>query len=272
MGEREGAPRKELVYAVTATNELISFNAGQPGKLLSHKPLIGLQPNENVAGIDYRVAKGMLYAVGTGNRLYLIDTGTGAAKQVGTEPFAISLSGSEFGIDVNPTVDRIRVVSDTGQNMRVHPDTGAVVDGNPNQDGVQGDGTLTYAAGDINAGRQPAVVAAGYTYNKQDEKITTNFAIDAKQGVLVTMGSREGRTPAVSPNSGQLYTVGPLGIGEFERASFDIADINNAAFAAVTKAGAKNSSWYEIDLETGKARLLGMIGGGEPIRGIAIEP
>ena len=38
---------------------------------------------------------------------------------------------------------------------------------------LQIDGRLAYAPGDAGAGRTPGVVAAGYTYNKVNEKITT---------------------------------------------------------------------------------------------------
>lgn len=272
MGEPEGQPRKELVFAVTDSNRLISFNAGQPRKILSAKALTGLQPSEAVLGIDYRVHRGVLYALGSTGRLYTIDVDTGAVKQVGQGAFAVPLAGSEFGFDFNPTVDRIRVASDSGQNLRLHPDTGAVVDGNPNAAGVQIDGALAYAPGDRNAGQKPHIVAAAYTYNKVDEKITTNFAIDAKLDVLVMQGSREGRTPAVSPNTGQLFTVGSLGVGESARAAFDIADVTNAAFAAFTKSGASASRFYLIDLETGRATFLGTIGVNEPVRGISVEP
>jgi hypothetical protein len=42
-----------------------------------------------------------------------------------------------FPIDFNPVVDRIRIMSDAGQNLRVHPDTGAVVADSP-RDGERG--------------------------------------------------------------------------------------------------------------------------------------
>ncbi|WP_199724863.1 DUF4394 domain-containing protein [Noviherbaspirillum saxi] len=270
--EPVGAMRKETVYAVTSSNQLISFNAGQPQKLLSRKPLNGLQNGETITGIDYRVVKGWLYALGSSVRLYRITPSSGAVQMIGSGPIAVSLTGTEFGVDFNPTVDRIRIVSNSGQNLRVHPDTGAVVDGDPNTPGVQLDGNLAYSGTDPNAGKKPAAVAAAYTYNKQDEKITTNFAIDAAQGMLVTQGTREGKGPAISPNTGQLLSVGPLGIGAFERASFDIADISGAAFTAITRSGEKSSSWYEIDLDSGKASMIGKIDSGEPVVGIAIEP
>lgn len=267
----DGPLRKESVVAVTASNQLIRFNAGQPSRILSTVALTGLQPSETVLGIDFRIAKGQLYALGSSGRLYRIDAATGSATAVGTQPIS-SLAGNEFGVDFNPTVDRVRVVSDSGLNMRLHPDTGAQVDGNPTLDGVQTDGPLAYAAGDVNAGKTPSVTAAAYTYNKTNDKITTNYAIDAAAGALVTQGTLEGATPAVSPNTGQLRTVGALGAGSFRSAAFDIADLSGVAYAALTDANAKASRWVEIDLKTGAATALGVIGGGEPVRGAAVEP
>ncbi|MBN9204405.1 DUF4394 domain-containing protein [Methylibium petroleiphilum] len=269
--EAPGPLARETIVAVDTSQQLLRFNAGQPQKLLDRRALTGLQPGERVLGIDYRVARGQLFALGSSGRLYRIDTATAAATPVGA-PLAVALRGSEFGVDFNPTVDRLRVASDAGQNLRLHPDTGAVVDADPKADGLQIDGPLAYDAADVNAGRSPAVVAAGYTYNKQDEKLTTNFAIDARQGVLVTQGSREGVQPVVSPNTGRLLTVGPLNAGAFERASFDISDVDNTAYAALTAHDARSSRWVRIDLATGAATPLGSITGGQPVVGIAIEP
>lgn len=270
--EEQGSVRKEVVYAVTAANNLVKFNAGQPGKILSRIPLTGLQYEETVAGIDYRVAKGWLYLLGSSGRLYRIDTASGAVRMIGTEPVAMLPAGTEAGFDFNPTVDRVRLVTSDGQNMRLHPDTGSLVDSDPNSPGIQVDGRLAYAAGDVHAGRPAFIVAAAYTYNKNDEKITTNFAIDGSRGTLVTQGSREGKLPAVSPNTGQLFTVGNLGLGPIGKTSMDIADLSGIAYMAAARSGATDSSWFEIDLATGKAKLIGKVGTSEPIVGIAIEP
>lgn len=269
--EAEGPPRKENMVALTEGGSLVRFNAGQPQKVTVIGSVKGLQGGENLVGIDYRVNRGVLFGLGSAGRIYTIDAKTAEAKAVGTAPLAIALSGSEFGFDFNPTVDRIRIVSDSGQNLRAHPDTGAAVDGNPNQEGVQPDGPLAYAASDRNAGTKPRVVAAGYTYNKQNDKITTNYAIDAATGSLVMQGTKEGATPAVSPNTGQLFTVGSLGVAPFARASFDIADVNNAAFAAINHDGAARTRFYLVDLDSGKATFIGTVGG-ERLRGVAIEP
>jgi hypothetical protein len=269
--EVEGPPRKETLVGLTEGNRLVRFNAGQPQKATVVGAVKGLQSGESIVGIDYRVARGILFALGSTGRLYTIDARTAQASAVGGAPLAIALSGSEFGFDFNPAVDRIRIVSDGGQNFRGHPDTGAAVDSDANAPGVQGDGKLAFASSDANAGKAPRVVAAGYTYNKQNEKITTNYAIDAATGSLVMQGSKEGATPAVSPNTGQLFTVGALGIGSFSRASFDISDVNNAAYLGADVEGRRGTRIYSVDLATGKATFIGTVGG-EKLRGLAIEP
>ena len=268
VSESAGTPARETIHAVTASNQLLAFNAGQPQKILSRRALTGLREGDRLVGIDYRVAKGQLFGLGRSGQLYRIEAASGAATPVGT-PVALP-AGSEFGFDFNPTVDRIRVVSGQGFNLRLHPDTGAVVDGDANQPGVQFDGRLAYDSSDRMAGQVPRIVAAAYTYNKDNEKITTNYALDGAGGMLVHQGTKEGVSPAVSPNSGRLYSVGALGTGPFEQASFDISDVSNAAYAGITEAG--RTRWYRIDLASGRASLVGTVGGGEAITGSAIEP
>ena len=272
LGEPEGAPRKETMVAVTAGHELIRFNTGQPGRILERKPLQGLAAGDTLVGIDFRVARGVLYALSRQGLLYTLDTASGRLTRVGQGALALPLQGQHFGFDFNPAADRIRVVGDGGFNVRLHPDTGAVVDGDPAREGVQPDAALVYVKGDPHEGQAPQVLAAAYTYNKGDDKLTTNYAIDSRQGSLVMQGSREGTTPVVSPNSGRLSTVGALGTGPLDDASFDIADISNAAFAAVRSAGAPQTRLWLVDLTTGRAQSLGTVGNGAPLLGIAVEP
>ena len=264
--------RRELVVAVTAAHELITFQAGEPGRILERRPVAGLPAGDRLVGIDFRVARGVLYALSQAGRLYTLDIPSGALRPVGAAPAVVPLKGQVFGFDFNPAADRIRVVSNTGLNLRLHPDTGAVVDGDPAAEGVQPDPWLRYAASDVNAGRAPDIAGAAYTYNTQDSKITTNYVIDRALGVLVMQGSLEGTTPVVSPNAGQLRTVGPLGLGPLTDASFDIADVGNAALAAVRTAADSQTRLVLVDLKTGAARSLGRVGDGVPLLGIAIEP
>ncbi len=272
--ETVGPAAREEIVAVSVSNHLLRFNAGQPQEVRERRPLAGLAASERLLGIDYRVARGELYALGASGQLYKIDVAGARAAAVGT-PVALPAAGAvnpEWGFDFNPTVDRIRVVNDAGWNLRLHPDTGTVVDGDPNTPGLQFDGRLAYDAGDINAGKPANVVAAGYSYNKLNDKITTNYALDGAMGLLLHQGTKEGVTPMVSPNTGRLYIVGSLGIGPFAHATFDISDITPTAYAGVRAAGAKGTRWHRVDLTTGRASFIGTVGGGEPLVGAAIEP
>lgn len=275
LGERAepvGEPRKEVLVAVTDSHQLLRFNGGQPQKILARVALTGLEPGEKLVGIDYRVSRGVLFGLTRAGRLVTIHAQTGAVTTVGPGKMPVALEGDEVGFDFNPVVDRIRVITSEGLNLRLHPETGAVVDADPQREGLQTDGRLAFSPTDGGAGTPVNVMAAAYTYNRTNDKITTNFAIDGRQGLLLMQGTREGATPAVSPNTGQLFTVGALGVGQMVRAAFDISDASNAAYAAFTFRGAKASRLHSIDLATGSAKFIGTIGGGEPIVGLAIEP
>ena len=270
--EPDGALARETIFAVTGSMNLIKFNAGQPRRILDRKPVTGLAAGDRLIGMDFRVARGVLYALSAGGRLYTLDTASGALKPVGTAPAALPLTGSLFGVDFNPAADRIRVVSDSGFNLRLHPDTGAAIDGNAALGGLQPDTALSFAAGDALAGKQPALIAAAYTYNKKDEKITTNYAIEQTTGSLVVQGSVEGVNPVVSPNTGILRTVGSLGVSGVTDVGFDIADVSGVAYAVLRTATDTRSRLHLIDLSTGRAKVVGTVGDGAPLLGMAIEP
>lgn len=270
--ETVGPAAKEEIVAVSASHHLLRFNAGQPQQVRERQPLQGLRAGEKLLGIDYRVARGELYALGTvgmAAQLYKVDVAQARVTAVGTG-FTLpggAASAADWGFDFNPAVDRIRVVNDRGQNFRLHPDTGALVDADPDTAGAQVDGALAYADG-----KPGAIVAAGYTYNKTNDKITTNYALDGQAGTLVHQGSKEGAQPVVSPNTGKLYSVGSLGLGPFDHATLDISDLANVAYSGIHAHGAQATRWYQVDLDSGKARFIGTVGGGEVIIGAAIEP
>lgn len=258
------------VYALTASHELIHFDPARPADILHRHKITGLAGGESLVGIDYRVARGVMYALGSSGQLYTVDTGTATLTPVGDKRLAINLPKGRFGFDFNPAADRIRVVSGNF-NLRMHPDTGAAVDATPDQSSFQPDGVLAFVAGDRYMARTPNIIAAAYTYNSENEKLTTNYAIDGKLGTLVIQGSRENTQPVVSPNTGVISTLGELGTGPLADAHFDISDISNTALAALTPEGGK-TQLYRIDLETGKATAIGPIGDGAALLGLAIEP
>ncbi|MFM2348484.1 MAG: hypothetical protein RL654_3237 [Pseudomonadota bacterium] len=247
--------RREVVWAVTDTAELVRFNAGQPQKVLQRLPLKGLTPGEQLVGIDFRVARGVLYALTSGGQLCTLDTATGLLSPVGQPVPALKQAG-RTGFDFNPVADRVRVVTESGQNLRLHPDTGAVAAVDPPLQ-------WTSAA-------PPRIAGAAYTYNQKNDKLTTNYAIDLTTGSLVTQGTHESVQPPVSPNTGRLFTVGPLGTGPIDDVAFDISDVGNTALAALRQQG--RTRLHLLDLASGRATLLGTVGNGQALWGMAIEP
>ena len=247
------------VYAVTAGNSLISFNAITPGAIIRTSAITGLAQGETITGIDFRPRTGQLYGISSASRIYTINTLTGAVTAIGSAALTPALSGASFDVDFNPTVDRIRLVSDADQNLRLHPDTGAV---------AGTDTTLNYPTGDSNANTNPNVVAAAYTNNFNAATSTTLFGIDSNLDILVRQGSAGGAP--ISPNTGQLATIGALGVNTTDQVGFDISAPGDAALASLTAQGATTSALYSINLTTGAAMMIGAIGGTDVVRDIAI--
>lgn len=262
----------ESLLALTADGTLIRVHATNPWEVRAAMSLRGLPVGEKLVGMDFRVAKGVLYVLGRTGQLYTLDVNTAELTPLGQGRLQVPLRGVRFGVDFNPALDRIRVVSDLGLNLRLHPDTGAMIDFDPAAPGVQTDPDLRYADGDVQHGHPPQVVAAAYTYNLKNEKLTTNYAIDQRLGTLVMQGSQEGVEPVESPNLGVLRTVGELGTGPLVDAAFDIADVGNTPLAALRTEADGRTRLYRIDLSTGKATLLGTMGAGKALLGMAVEP
>lgn len=250
-----------------ANNNLVRFDSATPGTIVSSVPITGMVGGENLIGIDFRPLDGRLFGLGSGSRLYVIDPITAVATQVGTTTFDVALSGTAFGFDFNPVVDRIRVVSDTEQNFRLDPNSGIVVDGDPATGGIQPDTNLAYAAGDPNFGQNPNVVGAAYTNSAADATTTTLFGIDSNLDVLVRQGGLNVPPGTPSPNGGQLFTVGPLGVNTSAVLGFDIANGSGTAFATMVVGGVPRI--YTINLTTGAATVLGTIGPSTTIRAMA---
>lgn len=246
------------LFTVKPDNKLQRFKSNTPAVIDATVNITGLQVGETLIGIDFRPETGGLYGIGTTGRLYVIDFATGAAAQIGNGVFAQPLLGTSFGTDFNPLIDRLRIVSDADQNLRVNPNNGTIT-------GV--DTNLSYVAGDPFAAVDPAIVAAAYRlHDVGGVASTTLYGIDSFTNSLVRIGGLAG-TP--SPNLGQLSTIGPLGVDPLDFTGFDIGP-GDSAFAALDIGG--QTQLFTINLTTGAATLVGTIGDGTPIRGLAVAP
>lgn len=238
---------------LTASGKLVSFSRATPGTAVGSIAITGLKSGETLLGIDYRPANGVLYALGNAGSVYRVDPSTGVATLSSTlraaagddNPFA-ALSGSSFGVDFNPVPDRMRVVSNTGQNLRINVETGDAI---------------TETAISPSA----AVSDAAYTNSFASAVSTRLFDINLSTNTL------DLQSP---PNDGTLVTGAPLGVAPTAVNGFDIDARNNTGYAALTVGGA--TSLYRINVAaaapTAAATLIGAIAGSEPITGLALAP
>ncbi len=213
----------------------------------SSKRIFGLAKGDRLIGLDTRPATGALYSLASSGRLYRLDARTAKATAVGSP---IAVTGNAIGFDFNPTVDRIRVVTDSGLNLRLHPDTGAI---------AGTDTPLNYPG----RPQAPRVAASGYTNSVAGATSTALYGLDSGQDTLVKQGSLPGETPVVSPNTGRLTTIGKLGLNIGSVNGFDIAGTAMAgaydphdfkAVAAVRVHGVP--LLVRIDLASGRARVI----------------
>ena len=253
-----GRTDAEILTGLTSTGNLVTFDSGTPGTIDSILAISGLLSGETLLGIDRRPANGLIYGLGSTSRVYMINTTTGLATAVGAAPFSPALSGTAFGFDFNPIPDRIRVVSTDTSDFRLNPNDGTL---------AGTDTPLSYAFGDSGAGLTPRVVGSAYSNNFDGTVVTTLFGIDSNRDVLVMQGGPDG---VPSPNSGVLTTIGAgLGFNTSDLVGFDISGITDVAFASLTPPTGGAAELFTIDLTTGVATLVGTIGNGLTLTGLA---
>ncbi len=253
-----GAPfAGRTIFGVDRANMLISFGALTPDRSIAKVAITGLATGETIVGIDFRPLNNTLYAVGSSSRLYTVNVGTGVATAVVATAFTPGLSGTSFGVDFNPMVDRLRIHTDTEQNLRINQITGAV---------AFNDAPLAYKAGDPNAAANPNIVGTAYTNSfNPAPTVTELYGIDSNLDILVELDF---------PNDGRLDTVGRLNFDTTGDVGFDIAGDTDIAYASLTPAAAATgpSRLFTINQRTGNATLVGVIGHATPLRGIAVAP
>ena len=253
---------------------LVTFDSAQPDVYTSLQSINGLSGGvgEEIVGIDFRPnpigladaaateAAKRLFAVsvvdggGTDTlRLYTIDPGNGNATLVGS-PLTVT-DGDGYGVDFNHTSDRLRIVNDGDENIRVNPNNGARADA-PTPDT------------DLAPSRSVASVA----YDRVDTDAatgTTLYALSTTASELVTIG---GLNSSPSPNLGMLNAVGATTLGAFfgaANANFDISP-TGAGFATALASPIAVPSLFSVNLATGAMTPIGRTA--TALRGLAVAP
>lgn len=253
-----------LAYALSSTNNLVSFDTENPRIIRNAVPVTGIATGQNLVGLDSRPATGELFGMGynptSGEaRLYQINPATGMATPIGMAPLALKANMGNIGFDFNPTVDRIRVTGGDGSNLRLHPVTGAL---------AATDANLAFAMTDANAGKTPSIGAVAYINSRKGATTTVLYNYDDVLNVLTTQNP---------PNNGVLNTVGSSEItinsadpsGDMD-IFFQKTTGKNIAYLTANTGSSANDDFFTIDLTTGKTAKVGSIGYGIAIRDLAI--
>jgi hypothetical protein len=260
-GARRDDRRSLQVVGLTTDGRLVRFDGATPGRTRGIGKVKGLAGDQSLVGVDYRVQDGKLYGVGNAGGIYTLSTGDAAATKVGQ--LTVALSGNSFGVDFNPAANRLRVVSDTGQNLRHNLDD-ATATTPPLAGMTVMDGTLT-----VPPATTPVMGVAGAAYTNNDldpNTATTLFDLDTAADQIVV------QSPA---NAGALAPTGKLLVDAGPVAGFDIYSRTavgstqaNLGFATVSVLG--RSSLYQVSLLTGRASRIGSFRPSAQVADIAI--
>ncbi len=235
------------VFALTADQRLLTFKVAIPNVLRTIGTVSNLDPADaTLVGMDFRVQDGKLYGVGRAGGIYTIDTQTAVATKVSQINNGVALDpvATNFGVDFNPDADRLRIVSNQGQNLSHNVNVG---------------GTTTQQGALNRAGTTATGVSgAAYTNNLVDGAPntglgTTLFDIDTLNDVVAVQSP---------PGTGNLQNVGPLGVNAGAAIGLDIYTtlrngkaVRNTGFASIPVG--TTVGFYYVNLLTGKATLLG---------------
>lgn len=234
-------------YGLSASGQLVKLNL-LLGRLLGEVKVGQISGyvggDTRLIGMDVRASNGKLYGVGDKGGIYTIDTKSAVLSYVGV--LSVLPSGSRFGVDFNPAADRLRIVSDNGQNLRHNVDlaTGGTLTDTPLN-------TATAPAQFATAPAVSGVVAAAYTNNDVDPDTGTS---------LFVLNSSSDSIQLQSPaNLGTLAGAGLLGL-DVDDAGFDIYSRQSASgtlnVGYAVMAPGKVPGLYEVNLLDGSVQAI----------------
>jgi hypothetical protein len=233
-------------FGISADGTLmVTFTTDKPQELNWVRLIQGFSGDTTALGLDFRVQDGLMYLLGDKGGIYTVKLPSPPSQPdpvvTKVSQLTVPLYGTNFGVDFNPAVDRLRIVSDTGQNLRHN-----LGDHTTTEDAV----LSTPPA----LGPTRGVTAAAYTNNDLNaETATTLFDIGTiTDEVLI-------QSPA---NNGLLAATGKLTV-DAANAGFDIySTLSNgkatasAGFATLVAPNG-TSTLYSINLLNGTATSLG---------------
>jgi len=286
-GTAPGTARRGAdVIGLTADRRLVGFEIRSPGRTRDLGRVRGLVGDTALVGIDYRVRDGRLYGVGDQGGVYTL---SGRARAAKVSQLTVPLSGAGFGVDFDPATDRLRVISDIGQNLRHNlddprgvPAAGQSVADDPltrPRPGPKADALTASQAGSPSGPSLPPAVAAVAATGVTGAGYTNNDLSPATATTLFVVDTAASRVLLQSPaDAGALVTIGNLRVAATGAAGLDVhsslrngVTVSNSAFAAL-RVGARYG-FYGINLLTGAVNYnYGLFPAGRQVFDIAIRP
>lgn len=284
----EPAPEPIDSNILLTNNRLAFLNAAEPANSLELLGEVqGLVSGETLVSIDRRPQNGYLYGLGYNASngtvtLYVIHPESLQATPVGATSvggFADAMGAPDrigvdadtrFEIDFNPAVDRLRIISSAGENFRMNPNNGMLVDGNLGSTdpiaGLNKDGAL-------NGGSMTAQGTAYTNSEPNNGGITTQYTIDENTDQLFIQNP---------PNAGGLSLGQMLSPTVETVLGLDIAPgINAPAANQPVAAGSAHllfkptasaaESLALVDLTSGTISNIVAINGATGARGLALQ-
>lgn len=230
----------EQLYALTSTNRIIRFDSTTPGTLISNRAITGIAAGDKLIGLDLRASDGRLYTMGTSGNIYRLATSGSGYVATNLGAISTTLTGSSFGFDFNPVPDRLRVVSDVNQNLRLNPVT---------PPGTTIDGSLT-----LNGSPVFDLFAVAYTNNRRGALSTVLYGIDARSGGLVRSTNANAGTYVTTNLVGSPFQSLGLALDNSLNVSFDISGGTGKGFFSYM------DGLYGVNLSSGAPSFLGSIG------------
>lgn len=233
----------ERFFGLTSGNAIVTFDSSAPGVTTSSGTIAGLG-GDTLTGLDLRPANRTLYSVGTSGNLYAISKNARGVNYTATSLGVITgatPTGSSFGIDFNPTVDRLRLTSDTNQNLRINPNVmppAAIVDG-----------AIT-----LNSSSLVDLVAVAYRNSRPGATTTVLYGLDAVSDSLVRATNANAGTYVGTNVLGAAFGALGFSFAATDRVAFDISGGSNNGFFTI------NDGFYGVNQITGAGTFLGNLG------------